>query len=342
MSADTILTIPAEAKGKRIDVVIADLTKLSRNQVRKLIADRVISLDGKTVTKPGVLIGNQSTIAIQHLPEERNRVIPEDIPLNIIYEDDYILAVNKKPGLVVHPGVGHKDNTLINALEAYREKHNLPPLRLLHRLDKDTSGILLVSKDEQSFTKFGKMFEQRDLQKVYLALVYATPKKLKGYIDAPIERSGQDRQKFTISASSHSRRALTAYQVLDFFGDVSLWALQIHTGRTHQIRVHSSSIGHPVLGDMTYGNDNSLRLSLELGIKRQLLHAFRITFHHPFLNKQITIEAPLPYDFKQALGTISNKKYKVPSFTFNDFQYHQDWKEKKSTRINIQYTEKQV
>lgn len=322
----SVFSLSPEAKGKRLDVVIADITKLSRSQVRKLIAERLILLDGKIITKPGIIVTSQVEVAIQSLPEERNRIIPEDIPLNIVYEDEYILAVNKKPGLVVHPGVGHKDSTLIHALESYREKHNLPPLRLLHRLDKDTSGILLVSKDDQSFTLFGKMFEQRNLQKVYLALVYQTPKQLKGYIDAPIERSALDRQKFSVSASSNSRRALTAYQVLDFFGNASLWALQIHTGRTHQIRVHTSSIGHPVLGDMTYGNDPSLRFSHELGIKRQLLHAYRITFHHPLLKKEIIIEAPLPYDFKQALGTLSNKKYKVPAFTFEDYEYHQDWK----------------
>lgn len=312
--------------GKRVDIVIAELTNLSRSQVRKLIADRKVKLNEKIVTKPGSLINKQHQyIVLDTIPTERNRIIAEDIPLQIIYEDEYILAVNKKPGIVVHPGAGHKDSTLLNALEAYREKHKLPQLRLLHRLDKDTSGILLVSKDEHSFGKFGDLFEKRQLEKIYIALAIGIPKKLKGYIDAPIERSPHDRQKFAVSESSSSRRALTAFQVIDFFGAYSLWTLRIHTGRTHQIRVHLSTIGHPIIGDEAYSSPASLHASLDLGVKRQLLHAYQMTFTHPVTKKKLTITAPLPFDFKQVLGKLSDTKYKLPAFNFADYDYHHQW-----------------
>jgi len=318
--------IPATAKGKRLDIVIAELTNLSRNQVRKLIAERQIFLDGKPIKKPGNMISSLNhEIVIHTLPEQRKRIIPEDIPLNIIYEDEYILAVNKKPGIVVHPGVGHKESTLIHALEAYREKHKLPQLRLLHRLDKDTSGVLLVSKAESSFAQFTELFEKRSLQKVYLAIAIGCPKKAKGYIDAPIDRSLHDRQKFAVSSSSQSRRALTAYQIIDFFEGASLWAVQIHTGRTHQIRVHISSIGHPILGDTVYSTEESLRMNSDLDVRRQMLHAYQVTFLHPVLKKEITITAPLPLDFKQLLGKLSNKKYKIPPLSFAGYDYHNQW-----------------
>ncbi|MBI4836472.1 MAG: RluA family pseudouridine synthase [Candidatus Abawacabacteria bacterium] len=328
MVKDSIQTffIPETAKGKRIDIVIADLTGLSRNQIRKLIAERKVAIDGIVLKKPGSTISSiQKEVQIDTLPEERKRIIPENIPLTILFEDEHIIAINKKPGMVVHPGVGHKEGTLVNALEAYRTQHQLPELRLLHRLDKDTSGVLLVSKNEKSFAQFSQLFEKRALEKVYLSLNLGTPKELKGYIDAPIDRALHDRQKFAISASSQSRRALTAYQVIDFFGDISLWALSIHTGRTHQIRVHVSSIGHPILGDETYATDESLRKQNELAIKRQLLHAYRITFVHPITKKEIVIQAPMPYDFKQILGSLSNSKYKVPSFSFDQYAYHHQW-----------------
>ncbi|OGC82404.1 MAG: hypothetical protein A2V81_02510 [Candidatus Abawacabacteria bacterium RBG_16_42_10] len=259
------------------------------------------------------------------LPEKRSRIIPEEIPLQIIFEDQYVIAINKKPGIVVHPGVGHTESTMIHALEDYRLKNKLPEIRLLHRLDKDTSGILLVSKDESTYGEFSKMFEERKFDKVYLALVLGTPKSEKGYIDAPIARSTVDRQKFAVSMDHHSRRALTAYKTIDYFDEASLLAVKIHTGRTHQIRVHLESIKHPVLGDSTYGNEKSLQKSQELSIKRQMLHAYQMSFIHPVTKKQCTIKAPLPYDFKKVLSEITNTKYKIPSFTFSEYDYHHKW-----------------
>lgn len=313
--------------GQRIDIILAQLTKLSRSQVRKLIAERTVFCDGSIITKPGILLKtNTKIITIEAaLPEKKARIIPEDIPLQVIFEDEYIIAINKKPGIVVHPGVGHTDATLINALEDYREKHKLPPIRLLHRLDKDTSGVLLVSKDENSFALFTKMFEDRKLEKIYLALIWGTPKSDKGYIDAPIARSTIDRQKFAVSADYKSRRALTAYKTIDYFTDASLLAVKIHTGRTHQIRVHLSSIHHPILGDMTYGIESSLQKSSSLSIKRQMLHAYTMTFTHPVTKKLCKITAPLPYDFKKVLSEITNTKYKIPHFTFTEYDYHHKW-----------------
>ncbi len=313
--------------GQRIDIVLAGLTHLSRSQIRKLIAERIVFCDGSVITKPGVLLKDHTKIITIEtaLPEKHIRIIAEDIPLQVIFEDEYIIAINKKPGIVVHPGVGHTESTLVHALEAYREKNKLPAIRLLHRLDKDTSGVLLVSKDEETFAVFAKMFEERKLDKIYLAIIWGTPKSDKGYIDAPIARSPNDRQKFAVSADYKSRRALTAYKVIDYFTEASLLAVKIHTGRTHQIRVHLSSIQHPVLGDMTYGDEKSLQKSSELSIKRQMLHAYTVSFNHPITKQLCKITAPLPYDFKKVLSHITNSKYKIPNFTFTEYDYHHQW-----------------
>ncbi len=322
----TQFTLESSHYGQRVDVVLATFTQLSRNQVRKLIADRAVLCDDRIVTKPGHVIKSiNKTLSVTNIPEDRNRIIPEEIALEILFEDEHLIAVNKKPGLVVHPGVGHHSGTLVHALADYQQKNNLDQLRLLHRLDKDTSGVLLISKSESSYALFMDMFEKRQLEKVYLALIAGTPKTLKGYIDAPIDRATHDRQKFAVSASHTSRQALTAYQVIDFFGKTSLIAVRLHTGRTHQIRVHMHSIGHPIIGDETYHNDHSQEVSFELKAERQMLHAYQISFVHPVTKKPIEIIAPLPYDIRALLGGITNKKYKVPSFSFADYDYHRQW-----------------
>ncbi len=319
-------TLTDEHFGQRVDIVLATLSKLSRNQVRKLIADRAVFCDDKVVTKPGQIIKHiHHLLTVNNIPEERNRIIAEEIPLDILFEDEHIIAINKKPGMVVHPGVGHHQGTLVHALADYQQKHDLPQLRLLHRLDKDTSGVMLISKSEDSYGLFMEMFEKRSLEKIYLALIANTPKALKGYIDAPIDRATHDRQKFAVSASHTSRQALTAYQVIDFFSQASLLAVRLHTGRTHQIRVHMHSIGHPIIGDETYFNDSSVEISYQLKAPRQMLHAYQISFTHPVTKKQVQIIAPLPYDFRSLLGTLSNSKYKIPVFSFADYDYHHQW-----------------
>ncbi len=320
-------TVDPKHYGQRIDIVLTSLTGLSRSQIRKLIAERTVFCDGSVITKPGVLLKlNTKSISIETtLPEKRPHIVAEDIPLQIIFEDPYIIAINKKAGIVVHPGVGHTESTMIHALEDYRIKNKIPAIRLLHRLDKDTSGVLLVSKDEKTYAEFSKMFENRQFEKIYLALVYGTPKSEKGYIDAPIARSPIDRQKFAVSMDHSSRKALTAYKTVDYFSESSLLALKIHTGRTHQIRVHLSSILLPILGDMTYGTEKSLEKSHELFIKRQMLHAYTLSFVHPVTKVQCKIKAPLPYDFKKALSEITKTKYKIPAFTFSEYDYHHQW-----------------
>lgn len=322
----TQFTLDSSHYGQRIDVVLATLTQLSRNQVRKLIAERAVLCDEKIVTKPGVILKQTNrTLTVSNMPEERNRILPEAIALDILFEDEHIIAINKKPGLVVHPGVGHHSGTLVHALADYQLKNNLGQLRLLHRLDKDTSGVILVSKSETSYSLFTDLFEKRALEKIYLALISHTPKVLKGYIDAPIDRAIHDRQKFAVSASHTSRQALTAYQVIDFFPQASLLAVRLHTGRTHQIRVHMHSIGHPIIGDETYNTDASRDITHELKAERQMLHAYQMSFIHPVTHKNIEITAPLPYDFRALLGTLSNSKYKIPAFSFADYDYHHQW-----------------
>jgi 23S rRNA pseudouridine1911/1915/1917 synthase len=325
MSKSTF-ALTAEHWGKRIDVVLAMFTQLSRNQVRKLIAERAVSCDEKIITKPGTLVKTtNTTMVVDDVPAANKKIIAEDIILDVLYEDEHIIAINKKPGMVVHPGVGHSDGTLVHALASYQQKHNTQELRLLHRLDKDTSGLILVSKNEKTYHLFLAMFEERTLEKIYLAILAGTPKDQRGYVDAPIDRALHDRQKFAVSSSHASRQALTAYQIIDFFTATSLVAVRIHTGRTHQIRVHMQSIGHPIIGDLTYYTNASYELGAEVQAKRQMLHAYRVTFIHPVTTKPITIVAPPPFDFRQVLGALSGKKYKIPAFSFEDYDYHHQW-----------------
>lgn len=303
--------------GERLDVYLSErIGKLSRSKIYNLIRRGNILVNGLT-SKPGYNIKQNDVIKVV-LPEPPpSEIIGEKIPLTILYEDKYYIAVNKPVGMVVHPGAGHFFGTLVSALVNYTSELSslggkLRP-GLVHRLDKDTSGIVVAAKTDEAHWKLSKLFADRSVFKEYRAFVWGFPKPESALIDAPIGRSSKNRKKFIVSDSG--RKARTCYQTISNFGIMSSIKLILETGRTHQARVHLNFIGHPVVGDLIYGGGlRHLRClskkEIDLGelvlskVERQMLHAFGIRFCHPFTGENIEIEAPLPADFIDVESTL--------------------------------------
>jgi 23S rRNA pseudouridine1911/1915/1917 synthase len=296
---DKVHSLIADEGDIRLDRYICRyFPELSRARVQRLIADGNITVNGKLV-KPGLKlrIGDKIDIAIPPTPPEQ--VLPEDVPLNIIYEDDDLLVVNKPPGLTAHPTPGHPGHTLVNALLAH-----LPHLAdvgdwlrpgIVHRLDKDTSGLMLVAKNSQAQANLIGQFRSRSVSKAYLALVrgHLTPET--GVIEANIGRDPRDRKKMAVVDGG--REARTEYQVIKYIGDYTLVEVQLQTGRTHQIRVHLAAIGFPVVGDKVYGVKSPF-------LPRQFLHAHRLGFSLPSTGEHVEFKSELPADLEQALKDI--------------------------------------
>jgi len=307
--------------GTRLDALVAaQVEHCSRSFAAVLIQKGAITVDG-IARKASYLVKAGETVSGAIQKPETPSFQPEDIPLEILYEDDELLVVNKAPGMVVHPAPGHASGTLVNALT-----HHCPDLLgisgslrpgIVHRLDRDTSGALVVAKTNGSMHGLAAQFKSREVRKQYLALVYGVMKEDRGRIDRPIGRHPTDRKRMSV-VSRTPRAALTTWKVRKRFDGVSLLELDIHTGRTHQIRVHCHAIGHPVVGDPMYTNRGSQK---QLGacnrsifavvgkLRRQMLHAWRLTIHHPVSGRTLTVTAPLPEDMKRSvakIGMLSN------------------------------------
>lgn len=291
--------------GKRIDLVLAEkYPRLSRTQIQSLIKDKKVLLDEtfcKSHTKPRA----GQTIELHIFPPRRLEILPEDIPLAIVYEDDDILVINKQPGLVVHPAPGHSQHTLVNAVLAHCDKlaQTDDPLRpgIVHRLDKDTSGCLMVAKHEEGLRKIGIQFEKRKVMKQYLALVWGKMKSFKGEVELAIGRHPIDRKKMAVILTG--KPAHTTFEVIEYFEKATLVRVFLRTGRTHQIRVHMAHLGHPVLGDSEYGK-KGMDLAKEMGISRQMLHAAILGVTHPRTNQWVIFSAPMPQDMIDAIEKL--------------------------------------
>ena len=290
---------------ERIDKYIAKcLPDLSRVMVQKLIEEKQILVNEKSVkTSYTVQKGDKITITI---PEAKETTLkPQDIPLDIVYEDDDILVVNKAKGMVVHPAAGNPEGTLVNAVMAHC-KGNLSGIGgelrpgIVHRLDKDTSGLLIVAKNDKAHIQMSKQIQDREVKKIYIALVRGIISENEATINMPIGRSMQDRKKMEIKKKG--KEAITHFQVLERFDKYTLLKVKIDTGRTHQIRVHMAEIGHPVVGDMLYSNGKN-----EFGVEGQMLHATSLDFKHPVTQKPLHLEAPLPEYFEEVLKQLKNK-----------------------------------
>lgn len=293
-----------EEIGLRIDLFLSKNPEISsRSQAQKMLRQGMVKVDGKIVAKNFILNKGQ---AIEVDLPEKDEVIyePEEMPLSIIYEDKFLLAVSKPAGLVVHPAAGHKKHTLVNGLLYYFQEtsgKDIPPRAgIVHRLDKDTSGLLLVAKNLEIHQKLVRALRERKIERSYLALVQGKFEKTKGKIDAPVGRSMRNRKKMSITGLK-GRQAVTYFEVLREFKDYSLIEARLETGRTHQIRVHFAYIQRPVAGDKTYGR--VLKID-GYKLKRQFLHAYKLELKHPFHGRKLIINDKLPADLAEAIAVL--------------------------------------
>jgi len=290
----------ADSSGVRLDKFVGEkCPELSRTHAQKLIAGGFITVNGRPA-KSSLKLNAGDSVHITIPPEPPSRLTPEDIPLNIIYEDDDLLVVDKPAGLAVHPAPGHPGHTLVNAVLNYLPglAENGDSLRpgIVHRLDKDTSGLLLVAKNRVAHANLSEQFKSRSVAKSYLVLVRGKLTPESGFIEAAIGRDPRNRQRMAVV--SRGREARTEYRVVRYVGDCSLLEIKPETGRTHQIRVHLAAIGFPVMGDTTYGVKSS-------HLSRQFLHAAKLGFKLPSTSQYVEFESPLPPDLEQALRDIA-------------------------------------
>jgi 23S rRNA pseudouridine1911/1915/1917 synthase len=317
--------VKPRTEGKRIDAYLASrFTDYSRQVLQKVIDADGVRVNGRMVKasyhiRPGDVV----SIRLPELPDPTPQ--PEDIPIEVVYEDDFLTVVNKPPGMVTHPAKGNWHGTLVNALQFRFDSlstlagENRPGI--VHRLDRDTTGLLVVAKDEQIHRKLALQFELREVHKDYLALVYGVPERDSDFIDQPIGFHPRSREKMAIRTQSDGGKdASTFYRVEERFRGFALVRCQPRTGRTHQIRVHLTHIGHPIVADKLYsGRDRLTHAGLVAGgrlveaasdeaeeplITRQALHAQRLRFRHPATRNELVLTAPLPEDFARALAAL--------------------------------------
>ena len=287
-----------EKKGKeRLDQFLAKKMDVSRSKIQKLISEGKVLVDGKTVSA-SFLVDYENDIEVNDELNYEITVEKENIPLDIVYEDDYLLIVNKKSGMVVHPAAGNYSGTLVNAL-LYRfdlkggsEKYRPG---IVHRIDKDTSGLMVVAKDEKTHELLSEMIKNKEVERKYIAIVEGVIPHETGTIDAPIGRDINNRQKMAVT-SVNGKDSITHFRVLERFSKYTLIECTLETGRTHQIRVHMAYIGYPIVNDPVYGRSKN---TTEYG---QYLHSKSIRFIHPITKKEIYFETDMPFEFKEFLG----------------------------------------
>ncbi len=307
---------------QRLDKFLSEkIDYLSRSKIHDLIINEHVLVNNKK-SKPSYKT-NPPDIIDLILPEfEDDKIIPQELDLNILYEDEYYIAINKQPGIIVHPGAGNRSGTLVNGLAFYTEKlssvgGNLRP-GLVHRLDKDTSGVIVAAKTDEAHWKLSTLFSDRKIYKEYHTICWGIPNKLEGEIEFPIDRDKNDRKTFCVSP--HGKPALTLFEVKKTYNVCSFLKLVLKTGRTHQARVHLKHLGYPVIGDSVYGKkkillDGFLKQEIDLikliraRVKRQMLHAYKISFLHPFLGKKIEIIAPYTNDMKEMFDILEQKSF---------------------------------
>ena len=297
-----------EFVGERIDKFLScRLEEVSRSYIQKLIKEGHVSVNGKPV-KANYKLGAGDKISVE-IPEAKEPdILPEDIPLDILYEDQDILVVNKPKGMVVHPAAGHYSGTLVNAL-MYHCKDSLSGINgvmrpgIVHRIDMDTTGSLLVCKNDEAHRILAEQLKEHTIRREYHAIVYGNIKEDTGTVDAPIGRHPTDRKKMSIN-HKNGKQAVTHYEVLERFGNFTYIRCRLETGRTHQIRVHMASLHHPLLGDEVYGPSSRPPFP---GLKGQVLHAKILGIYHPATGEYMEFDAPLPKYFVDLLQKLRRK-----------------------------------
>lgn len=306
MSQEKIIVQP-EGKGERIDTFLAGKTGITRSQIQKLIGNGDILVNEKVVSQH-YRVKLQDVISLRITEKKNEELVPEPIPVAILYKDNHLVVVNKPAGMVVYPAAGHGHGTLMNAL-SYACDHLASvggPLRpgVVHRLDKDTSGVMVVALDDSTYYSLAEQFKERSINRRYGALVYGDLKENEGRIALNIGRSESDRKKMS-TRSKRGKEAVTNWSVIARFTNAALIRVKLGTGRTHQIRVHFASIGHPVLGDRTYGKKIEIeRDRSKVVFPRQMLHAELLGFIHPATGKYMEFSSPLPEDMVDKIGEM--------------------------------------
>ncbi len=310
------LIIPDDASGERLDKYLATHpgVNLTRTKIQKLIESEKISIDGQPAGHNHKLEGGEKVIINIPAPEDI-QIAPENIPLDIRYEDEYLLVINKPPGMVTHPATGNFSGTLVNALLYHVEKLSQPEGKeragIVHRLDKNTSGLLIAAKDDNTHARLQEMLKEHQIKKTYWAVICGHVSEDSGIIELPIGRSFKDRKKMAVT-NVKGRSSRTAYKLLERYKLYDLLEVDLQTGRTHQIRVHFAHLGHPVLGDSEYGGrqkwhkgvvsyDRAMAQKTLKLIDRQALHAIRLEFVHPVTSGKIAVDSELPEDFAELL-----------------------------------------
>lgn len=294
--------------GERMDLWLSDrITDLSRSRLQKIIEQGQVSLNQKICTQKKTILKSGDVINVDIPPPVSSSVTPQSIPLDILYEDEYLIIINKPANFVVHPSPGHQDGTLVNALLAH-----CPDLQgiggverpgIVHRLDKDTTGVMVVAKTEPVLHSLQGQIKAKTAQREYFGVVYGSPKESSGTVNLPIGRHPVDRKKMSIvPVEKGGREAVTHWQLEERLGNYSFIKFQLETGRTHQIRVHASHIKHPIVGDPLYSAGHSVGVNLT----GQALHAFRLTLTHPITGEVIESIAPLPSEMEKLLRILRN------------------------------------
>lgn len=286
----------------RLDKVVSDLDpELSRSQIKRLIESENIKVNDQ-IQKPKYKVKTGDKITILKPEIKKLEIAPEDIPLGIVYEDDDVLVVNKPQGMVVHPAPGHENHTLVNALLYHSPLSTINGTfrpGIVHRIDKDTSGLLMVAKNDLAHRSLAKQLKEKTNKREYIALIYGNIKEDQGTIDAPLGRNPQDRKKQAVIRDG--RHAVTHFKVLKRYGQFTLVKCVLETGRTHQIRVHMKYIGHPLVGDPLYGPKKVI------GENGQFLHAAVLGFKHPRTGEEMTFSVDLPDEFQKMLNKLDNQ-----------------------------------
>ena len=288
-------------ENKRTDAYISEITDYSRTAVQRLIDEEKITINGKIV-KSSYKVQYGDRIEIEEEPAKEIELKAQDIPLEILYEDNDIIVVNKPKGMVVHPANGNPDGTLVNAVMAIC-KDSLSGIGgeirpgIVHRLDKNTSGTIIIAKNDKAHINLSEQLKKHEIKKTYIALVRGVVKENNASINMPIGRSKKDRKKMDVD--KNGKEAITHFKVMKRYKDSTLLEINIETGRTHQIRVHLSHIGYPIIGDEVYSNGKN-----RWNIEGQCLHAKSLDFKHPITGKQMHIEAELPEYFKKILEEL--------------------------------------
>ena len=308
---ESIIEGAIAAPGQRLDKALADASGLSRERVKSLIAEGRVMLDGNPAAQPSLKPAEGTVFRIAVPEAAPAAAAPQDIPLSIVFEDEHLLVVDKPAGLVVHPAAGNPDGTLVNAL-LHHCRGQLSGIGgvarpgIVHRIDKDTSGLLVVAKSDVAHVGLARQFADHSIERAYLAVVAGTPVPPAGTVTGAIARSKVNRKKMAIVEDGRGKHAVTHFRTLETLGGAALVECRLESGRTHQVRVHMSSIGHPLLGDPVYGRTpKNLRNALaEECFSRQALHAARLGFIHPVSGEKLQFSSALPTDMERLIERL--------------------------------------